>query len=110
MRLLPVIVSLAALAAGVLYLRPTAGSESRPSVSPSLDPAGATQLLNRQPGFFVPNLGQWDHAARFVHRSGPMTLFLQDRGWVVDLVERPVVPRSRRHEPSAMHRPMQDIT
>ena len=45
------------------------------------------QALARQPGCFVPNAGQWRHAAKFVHRSGPMTLYLQDRGWVVDLVE-----------------------
>ncbi len=46
---------------------------------------------------FVPNLGQWKHTARFVHRSGPMTLFLEDRGWVLDLVECPVEPEARPH-------------
>ncbi len=62
--------------------------------------AQANELIQRQPGFFVPNLGQWDHPARFVHRSGPMTLFLQDRGWVLDLVERPLKPEA---EPRAVH-------
>jgi hypothetical protein len=46
---------------------------------------------------FVPNLGQWQHRAKFVHRSGPMTLFLEDRGWVVHLVERPVEPKAGPH-------------
>jgi len=83
------IVSVAALVAGVFYLRPAPDLGSSPSVPPSLGTAGATELLNRQPGFFVPNLGQWDHAASFVHRSGSMTLFLEDRGWVIDIAERP---------------------
>ncbi len=89
MRLLLVTVSLASLATGILYLHPMAGLDSPPSARSSLDAAGATRLLNRQPDFFVPNLGQWDHPARFVHRSGPMTLFVENRGWVLDLV----VPR-----------------
>jgi hypothetical protein len=47
----------------------------------------ATEMIRRQPGVFVPNLGQWEHGATFVHRSGPMTLFLKKRGWVLDLIE-----------------------
>ena len=61
--------------------------------------AEANELIRRQPGFFVPNLGQWDHPAKFVHRSGPMTLFLEDRGWVIDLVERPVELKTSPHDP-----------
>jgi hypothetical protein len=61
--------------------------------------ASAAHLMNQQPGFFVPNLGQWGNAARFVHRSGPMTLFLEARGWAIDLVVRPVKPRTRPTEP-----------
>jgi hypothetical protein len=57
----------------------------------------ALRVLRRQPGFFVPNLGQWDHAASFVYRSGPMTVFLEDRGWVLDLVERPVDRKAESH-------------
>ena len=70
--------------------------------------ARANELIRRQPGFFVPNLGQWDHPARFVHRSGPMTLFLEDRGWLIDLVERPAKPKARPHEPGSLagHRAM----
>jgi hypothetical protein len=105
MRPLLVIVSLAALVAGAFYLRPASDLGSSPSVPPSLDAAGATRLMNRQPGFFIPNLGQWGHAARFVHRSGPMTLFLEDRGWVIDLVERPVETVNSPHEPDHYSRP-----
>ena len=52
------------------------------------DPTAAQSLLNGIASPFVPNLGQWNHRARFVHRSGPMTVFLEDRGWVLDLVEQ----------------------
>ena len=64
-----------------------------------LDKNGKTELVRRQAGFFVPNLGQWEHPARFVHRNGPMTMFLQDRGWMIALVERPVVPKTRAYDP-----------
>ena len=90
MRSLAVIVSVAALATASLFVCSIGGSGSHSAVASSLDIADATRLLNRQPGFFVPNLGQWDHTARFVHRSGPMTLFLEDRGWVLKLVDRPI--------------------
>ena len=62
----------------------------------------AMQLIRCQPGFFVPNLGQWNNAARFVHRSGPMTLFLENRGWTVDLAERPA---SVETAPHSAHQP-----
>ena len=35
---------------------------------------------------FVPNLGQWEHGSRFVHRGRAMNVFLSDRGWLLDLV------------------------
>ncbi len=35
--------------------------------------AEANAMLLRQPGFFVPNLGQWQHRAKFVHqRHAPL--------------------------------------
>ncbi|MFQ5503747.1 MAG: hypothetical protein ACE5F1_02995 [Planctomycetota bacterium] len=37
---------------------------------------------------FVPNLGQWGHPARFVHESGAMTMLLEERGWLLELVRR----------------------
>jgi hypothetical protein len=52
------------------------------------DTARAHELIRRQPGFFVPNLGQWNHHACFVHRAGAMSVFLEDRGWVLDLREQ----------------------
>jgi hypothetical protein len=79
------------------------GNSPTPLDTSIADPARANELIRRQPGFFVPNLGQWDHAARFVYRNGPMTLFLEDRGWVLDLVERPV---DRKTEPHAVHQAM----
>lgn len=36
---------------------------------------------------FVENRGQWEFPARFVARAGPMTAFLEDRGWVLTLEE-----------------------
>jgi hypothetical protein len=64
------------------------GLESR-SLGSSVSILDRDQMRRRQAACFVPNLGQWDHAAKFVHRSGLMTLFLKGRGWVVDLRERP---------------------
>ncbi len=46
-------------------------------------------MLRHQPAPFVPNLGQWEHPARFVRRTGPMTTFVEDRGWLLDLQEQP---------------------
>ncbi len=61
--------------------------DSTPEFAVSAPGNERAQALARQPGCFVPNAGQWRHAAKFVPRSGPMTLYLQDRGWVVDLAE-----------------------
>ncbi len=96
-------VLLAAMAGmGAMVLGPfyTLGSQS-PRALRATSKAQANAMLQRQPGFFVPNLGQWNHPARFVHRSGPMTLFLEDRGWVLDLVERPVERKNGPHEPGS---------
>jgi len=78
----------------------------RRSISPSLlaavfsfapaqnDFPHGRELLDRAPVAFVPNLGQWDHPARFVARFGAMTAFLEDAGWVLSagetLEEEPV--------------------
>ena len=56
--------------------------------------AEGNRLLQSQPSPFVPNLGQWEHPAHFVHRSGSMTVFVEDRGWVLDLV----APRRKNHD------------
>jgi hypothetical protein len=103
----PVFLVPLSLALGVSYVglfgladaTPAPQQQTASSTTPTT--ADANRLLQRQPGFFVPNLGQWEHGARFIHRSGPMTVFVKDRGWVLDLVERPVVARPRPH---AAHR------
>ena len=61
----------------------------------------ATRMLDRAPAAFVPNLGQWDHPAHFVFQSGPMSVFLQDRGWVLNLLDRP--PEGKEHETAREH-------
>jgi hypothetical protein len=50
--------------------------------------AEGTKLRARLPVAFVPNLGQWEHPARFVARIGAMTMFLEQKGWTFTLVER----------------------
>ncbi|HEX5054534.1 MAG TPA: hypothetical protein VFZ65_22340 [Planctomycetota bacterium] len=47
-----------------------------------------TQILSGLPIAFVPNLGQWEGAASYVTRVGPMTVFLEERGWTFTLVEK----------------------
>jgi hypothetical protein len=36
------------------------------------------------PACFEPNLGQWDHLAKFLHRQGSLRMFLSSRGFVLD--------------------------
>lgn len=61
-----------------------------PLVAPRPDvPSGeGARLLHRVPVAFVPNLGQWEHPARYVARLGATTVFLQDQGWTLTFVER----------------------
>src|SRR5262245_60965927 len=47
-----------------------------------------TKMLGRLPVAFVPNVGQWEHPARYVAKVGPMTVFLEEKGWTFTLVER----------------------
>jgi hypothetical protein len=54
------------------------------------DCAAAESLLDGITSAFVPNLGQWDHRARFVHRSASMCVFLEDHGWVLDLATQSI--------------------
>ena len=51
-------------------------------------PAEGNTLLSRLPVAFVPNLGQWQHPARYVARVGAMTVFLEQKGWTFTLMER----------------------
>ncbi len=48
---------------------------------PRSQATGAQRLLRRIPACFVENRGQWSFPARYVSRMGPMTLFLEERGW-----------------------------
>ena len=97
------------LVAGISYVgvfhaadaAPASREQAASTFTPST--ANANRLLQGQPGFFVPNLGQWDHAASFVHRSGPMTLFLQDRGWLLNVVEP---PKKKKGDPRDRFDPM----
>jgi hypothetical protein len=45
----------------------------------------ARHMLADLPAAFVPNLGQWQQPARFVLRRGPVTVFLEDQGFTLDL-------------------------
>ncbi|MHC5072256.1 MAG: DUF7948 domain-containing protein, partial [Planctomycetota bacterium] len=45
----------------------------------------ANHMLADLPAAFVPNLGQWQQPARFVLRRGPVTVFLEDQGFTLDL-------------------------
>jgi hypothetical protein len=45
---------------------------------------------------FVENQGQWDFPARFVSQMGPMTAFVEDRGWSLTLLERDEEGQARR--------------
>jgi hypothetical protein len=47
-----------------------------------------TELVSRLPVAFVPNLGQWEHAAHYVARVGAMTVFLEEKRWTFTLMER----------------------
>ncbi|MHC4898157.1 MAG: DUF7948 domain-containing protein, partial [Planctomycetota bacterium] len=81
---------LAATAAmGAMVLAPfqAPGSQSpRDLKAPSK--AQANAMLQRQAACFVPNLGQWEHPARYVAKFGAMTVFLEGKGWVFTLSEK----------------------
>src|SRR5262245_36761133 len=73
--------------------RPSPERVAAPSVN-----AEAAKMLGRLPVAFVPNLGQWEHAARYVARVGAMTVFLEQDGWSFTLVERTARKRSERRD------------
>ena len=103
MHIIPLLLALGSLAVGTPLHAPVLQASAplpllQAQVAPST--ADANRILKAQASPFVPNLGQWDHPAKFVHRSGPMTLFVENRGWVLDLVER---PREGRAEPRVDH-------
>ncbi|MHC4077218.1 MAG: DUF7948 domain-containing protein, partial [Planctomycetota bacterium] len=82
-------VATATAAMGAMVLAPfqAPGSQSpRDLKAPSK--AQANAMLQRQAACFVPNLGQWEHPARYVAKFGAMTVFLEGKGWVFTLSEK----------------------
>jgi hypothetical protein len=67
----------AAVAAGCLV-------REGPAQSP-LEEGGV--FLSRVPAAFVPNLGQWEHPARFVARIGGASVFLEEAGFTLSVPE-----------------------
>ncbi len=59
--------------------RPSPSHPTAHPATPTAHAAGA-KLLGRLPVAFVPNLGQWEHAASYVARIGAMTVFLGETG------------------------------
>src|ERR1043166_379788 len=85
--------ALAALGAAVLLWcfqapkpAPVALVSTAPMTASAAGPDGARCLM-RLPTAFVPNLGQWPHAARYVARIGATTMFLEPDGWTLTLTE-----------------------
>ncbi|MDP6928435.1 MAG: hypothetical protein QF412_01910, partial [Planctomycetota bacterium] len=108
MRRIPALVVLSVLftlaqdrSVGSVMGAPRHEAQSRSAVE---DKARAQDLLTGLSSPFIPNMGQWDHAAKFVHRSGAMTVFLEERGWTLDLVERVSEPKNKLREPGLSDR------
>ena len=69
------------LALGLLYFGQSSESQPATTAQPKVaTKAAANRMLQRQPDCFVPNVGQWQHGARYVARFGAMTVFLQEQG------------------------------
>ena len=74
-----------------------------PHPSPDVnDQSVATHSLGRSPGTFVTNHGQWPGTFRYRARFGAMTAFLEERGWMLSLVES--VPVTAQREPQSRMR------
>ena len=93
------LVSAVVLAPSPVRENPPSFQPSKAAVTPNVPNAEGAKLLARQPVAFVPNLGQWDHAAHHVGRFGPMTVFLEDKGWTFTLVERDQATTGSRMTP-----------
>src|SRR5258706_3271008 len=62
-----------------------------PAAAPVVNVDG-TRCLTRLPTAFVPNFGQWRHAARYVARIGTTTMFLERNGWTLTQTEQSPCP------------------
>ncbi len=100
------VVTLLLVPAVVLPVLSVSDSRGLSNAGPKTLTPRAARLLQGSASPFVPNLGQWRHQGRFIHRAGPMTVFLEDRGWVLNLVERPARTRQAQRRAFAMHRGM----
>ena len=81
-------------------LAPVQGATTQPArtqESASLSTAKTMAL----PACFEPNVGQWGHPAKFLHRQGALTMFLQEHGFVLDLRE----PRKFARKPACKNGP-----
>ncbi|MCI0587211.1 MAG: hypothetical protein L0323_10265 [Planctomycetes bacterium] len=82
------------LAAGLAGLgAPLAVAQPEPSpftipapAAPTPLPEGAAKLA-RVPSAFLPNLGQWEHSARFVAQLGGVAVFLEEGGFALSAAE-----------------------
>jgi hypothetical protein len=73
----------------LLISKPTPASwvSQKPAAATAVSLDG-TGCLTHLPTAFVPNLGQWRHAARYVARRGATTMFLEPDGLTLTLTER----------------------
>lgn len=65
---------------------------------PTTAHADDLRARSRLPASFVPNLGQWRHPACYVGRIGAMTVFLEEQGWTIALVDRAKEIKKERKE------------
>lgn len=66
------------------------------------------QALRHLPAAFVPNVGQWEHPAQYVARFGPMTMFLQEDGWWLQLAAPGSSQKDRRDVGAGTEQPQRD--
>src|SRR5580765_7266171 len=59
-----------------------------PAAAPAVSLDG-TVCITHLPTAFVPNFGQWRHAARYVARIGTTAMFLEPDGWTLTQTATP---------------------
>ena len=94
--------AVATFGVGVSFLSVGQSSTTQPA-APTANAEGA-KLLGRVPTAFVPNLGQWERAARYVARFGAMTVFLEQKWWTFTLVQQTTEKETRSTTESAATR------
>ena len=66
-----------------------------PVPSVVMNTTGARALMQQVPAAFIQNRGQWDPRVRFKAKLGPMTAFLENRGWTIKVEKRVYEKRGR---------------